>query len=145
MMMRLAFGRRLVAARPARSLASARTHAGLRRSACFSSSEPPHRARSCRPIEAHVMPLATLPHDAIQRILYATTPSEWKSVARQACVLRCVCTDLRVAVETWARSVANAMRYRRGPDPRMPWTLASSTLRGGGGTSGAPHSRTGTK
>ena len=75
------------------------------------------------------MPLATLPHDAIQRILYATTPSEWKSIARQACVLSCVCTDLRVAVETWARSVANAMRYRRGPDPRMPWTLASSTPR----------------
>ena len=74
------------------------------------------------------MPLATLPHDAIQRILYATTPSEWKSIARQACVLSCVCTDLRVAVQTWARSVANAMRHRRGPDPRMPWTLASSTL-----------------
>ena len=75
------------------------------------------------------MPLATLPHDAIQRILYATTPSEWKSIARQACVLSCVCTDLRVAVQTWARSVANAMRDRRGPDPGMPWTLASSTLR----------------
>ncbi len=75
------------------------------------------------------MPLATLPHDAIQRILYATTPSEWKSIARQACVLSCVCTDLRVAVQTWARSVANAMRYRRGPDPRIPWTLASSTPR----------------
>lgn len=75
------------------------------------------------------MPLATLPGDAIQRILYATTPSEWKSIARQACVLSCVCTDLRVAVRTWARAIANAMRYRRGPDPRMPWTLASSTLR----------------
>ena len=75
------------------------------------------------------MALAALPHDAIQRILYATTPSEWKSIARQACVLSCVCTDLRVAVQTWARSVADAMRHRRGPDAGMPWTLASSTPR----------------
>ena len=72
--------------------------------------------------------LDRLHHDAVQRILYATTPSDWKSIARQACVLGCVCKDLRVAVRTWAQTMANRMRAVRGPNPAMPWTLASSTL-----------------
>ena len=72
--------------------------------------------------------LNCLHHDVVQRILYNTTPSDWKSIARQACVLGCVCKDLRVAVRTWARTIARSMRAVRGPDPAMPWTLASSTL-----------------
>ena len=83
------------------------------------------RIAMCQP----ALTLDRLQHDVIQEILYATSPSELKRIARQAYVLSCVCTNLYFAVQTWAHPIAKRMLALRGPGPTMQWKLASSTLR----------------